>query len=628
MSISASLSSALTGLNVAQEALRVVSNNVANVNTDGYSRKVVRQEAMVLASQGSGARVSEAERITDRFLVREVQRQEPVLGEREVVSRYHALLQDYLGAPGSNVDLGSQIAELGAALEGFSSDPETLAISREVVTAADRLVDSIDSLVDGVQRLRNDADQEISNSVAGINSKLQGIADANREVVRLAHLGQTNPDLLDRRDQLVTELGRMIQIGTYQMDDGGIAIYGAGGQALLDISPRVLVYDSPSLVANETVLQPIRIFTSNQIDPANGAPLPGASGVELVSQGVRAELSAELANDATPDSDQLIVSRVGGGRLQGLLEIRDRVLPGLHDQLQELASGLQHALNAVHNDGVAWPPPASLAGSRTDLAGFAGATRSGTATIAVIDQATGNTLQAFQIDLGAVTDETDLVSQINTGLGAYGGAAIGADGNLTLTLSGSGRGLAIAEGDSQVQVTDAAGRQRSFGFSHYFGLNDLLVSTGGLASNLAVRADLRTDPAQLAAAKLDVTTGPLVAQLGGTGDNRGAQALAEALRADHSFIARGGLAATSASLNSYAGTILENASARAGEAEDALSRDQALHDALTFKAAAISGVNLDEEMSNLIQLQQAYSVAARVVTVIDEMMDTLVQAFS
>ena len=69
-----------------------------------------------------------------------------------------------------------------------------------------------------------------------------------------------------------------------------------------------------------------------------------------MSSGVRASLTPELQNDATPDAS-LIVSRLRGGRLQGLLEARDLLLPELDDQIQELADNLRFVLNAAHNDG-------------------------------------------------------------------------------------------------------------------------------------------------------------------------------------------------------------------------------------------------------------------------------------
>src|SRR5690606_32393126 len=165
---------------------------------------------------------------------------------------------------------------------------------------------------------------------------------------------------------------------------------------------------------------------------------------------------------------------------------------------------VRFALNAAHNDGTPWPPPAQLSGSRTDLAAFAGATRSGLATIAVVDRADGSTLAAFQIDLGAAADEAALAAQIDAGLGALGSAAIGPDGNLEISLADPGQGIAIAEGDSRITITDAAGRSRDYGFAHYFGLNDLFVLNGSRPSTLALRPDIANDPGRLSSGRLDV----------------------------------------------------------------------------------------------------------------------------
>jgi flagellar hook-associated protein 1 FlgK len=341
---------------------------------------------------------------------------------------------------------------------------------------------------------------------------------------------------------------------------------------------------------------------------------------------VRAVLTPELQGDAIPDADQIITSRLNGGRLQGLVEFRDQVLPELNDQLQELASGLRFTLNAAHNDGVPWPQLNALSGSRTDLSEFAGATRSGNATIAVSDPADGSTLLAFQVDIGAVTDETDLATQINTGLGAFGTAAIGANGQLEITLADPTHGLAISEGDSSIEIVDAAGRTRDYGFSHYFGLNDLVIQDGGLGTDLAVRSDIAANPIRLSTAKLDVETPPLTATLGGPGDNRAARALADALGADQSFIARGQLPDRITSLVSYAGEIVATTAADAKRIEDQAAIDLALQQSVDFKSASLTSVNLDEELSSLITMQQAYSVTARLISVTGEMLDDLTQS--
>jgi flagellar hook-associated protein 1 FlgK len=623
MSLYATLNNALSGLSVAQRGLSVTANNVANANTPGYTRKILAQEAVVLAGRGSGVAASEITRIADRFLIEEMRRQSSVIGQSDALRRYHDLLQTMLGAPGDDLDLASQTGALSAALEAYANSPETSALALQVVSLAEDLSSSIGRLADQVQTLRGDADREIGQVVAGFDGELTAIHQINVEIERLAYTGQTSPELLDRRDLLIKSLAEKIDIHTFVQENGRVAIYTAGGEALLDTEPRVVTYDPASSVAHGTSFGAIAIFRQDQIDPATGQPFDPAAGVELVSAGVRAPLTPELQNDAVPDADQLIVSGLRGGRLQGLLEMRDRVLPGLDDQIQELAAGLRFALNAAHNAGVAWPPPSALTGTRTDLADFAGAVRSGTATIAVIDRADGSTLASFEVDLGAAADETALAAQIDAGLGGLGSAAIGPDGNLSITLADPDQGLAIAEDDGAITVTDAAGRDRTYGLSHYFGLNDLFVLERSRASTLRVRPEIVAEPSLLSAARLDVAGMPPVATLGGRGDNRGAQALADALRTSHDFIARGGLPAKPATLAGYAADIIAHSAARAARAEETDQREHTLMDALEFRFGAVSGVNLDEEMARMIQLQQAYSVAARIIMVTDELFDEL-----
>jgi flagellar hook-associated protein 1 len=525
-------------------------------------------------------------------------------------------------------DLAARVSELGAAIEAFANQPESATLALQVIQRASELSATFGQLAGQVQVLRGQADQDIGQAVAEINAELQAIHDLNAEIERLAHLGQDGPELLDRRDALIKSLAEKIDIGTFVQENGRIAIYTAGGETLLDALPRVLAYSPAATVAHDTTFGRIAIFREDQIDPATGQPLDPTNGVQLVSSGVRASLTPELQNDAIPDAVQLITSRLRGGRLQGLLEVRDLALPELDDQIQELADNVRFVLNAAHNDGTPWPPPAQLTGSRTDLAAFAGATRSGLATIAVVDRTTGATVLAFQIDVAAAADEATLAAQIDGALGGLGSAAIGPNGHLEITLADPSQGLALAEGDSRITITDAAGRDRDYGFAHYFGLNDLVVLNGNRPSTLAVRPDIASDPARLSSARLEVQTGPLLATLGGRGDNRAALALAAAFGAEHDFLARGGLPARPATLAAYAGDLIAQAAMRAQHAADAEESDRALADALEFRAAAVSGVNLDEEMARMIELQQAYSVAARIISVTDELFDELLGTVS
>lgn len=624
MNLSTTLSSAMTGLNAAQASINSASNNIANANTEGYVRKTLSQQSRILQDRGTGVEVGLVERIADEFLIEEARRQASITGKSVALDKFHSLSQDAFGNPSSGQDIGSLVGTLAAALEAFTGDHETPAFAQRLLNSASDLTGTVDRLADQVQRLRGEADKDIERVTDALNADLQTIHALNIEIARVTNAGDTSPDLFDKRDFAVKQLAEKIEIDTYIQDDGIIAVYTAGGQSLVDVTPRVVHYDALGTVAPDSTFAKIAIFREDQIDPATGSPFDPNGGVEIVSSGVRAYASAELSNDGIADADQLIVSTLRSGKIQGLIEMRDEVFPALNDQLQELADGLRFALNQAHNDSVAWPQPNALSGTRTDLSDFAAAPRSGTATIAVTDTSDGSTLLAFNVDLAAVADENGLIGQINTNLGALGTAAIGPDGQLEINLVSAANGLAISEGDSSITITDTAGRDRDYGFSHYFGLNDFVVRNGSLPTNLEVRQTLVADPAKIGTAKLDITTPPLTATLGGIGDNRGALSLMDGLNADYDVLARGSLSAQNIDFGSYAAEITALAASNANQAENQARIDVAVSAAVNFRNDSVSTVNLDEELASLITFQQAYSVAARVISMVDEMLEDLV----
>ena len=624
--LATSLTSAISGLNATQAAINATAHNIVNANTEGYVRKEQEQDSRIIAGRGAGVDIGQIQRITDEFLTAEVRRQSSITGKSLAIETYFSRTQDAFSDPAAGNDIGNRIGSLAAAIEAFANDHETLATAQNVLSNATESARTIQNLANRVQILRSEANRDVVAMVESINADLTLIDDLNKEIARVFKTGGENPDLLDKRDLALRNLSEKIEIDTYYQDNGSLAVYTVEGEALVDSTERVLYYSAAGEITPDAYLTPLSIFRPDQMDPNTGEPIDPNAGVVMVTGGVRAQLTPELLGDATPDVDQQIISRFGGGRLQGLIEMRDEHFPDLTDQLHELSEALRFGLNEASNDTVAWPLVSSLSGTRTDLTDFAGATRSGTTTIAVIDSADGSTLAAFQIDIGAVIDETDLVTQINTGLGALGTAAIATDGQLEVTLADSTHGIAIAEGDSSITLTDAAGRDRDYGFSHYFGLNDIYVNDGPFPTDLAIRSDLVADPAKLGSAKLDVTNPPLVATVGGPGDNRGAKSLAEAINANQTMIARGKLPQRTVDVSSYAAEIIAVTATEARRFEDQVKTDIALAEAIEFKADSVTSVNLDEELANLMELQQAYSVSARLITSIDEMFDELVNA--
>lgn len=628
MTLAATLNNALSGLNTAQNALSLTAHNIVNANTEGYSRKLAAPETQVVANRGAGVRMAELSRSTDEFLTLEIRRQASVVSEAEVKASFHERVQDLLGSPGDDDDISLRIAELMSDLDGLAASPEVAALRSAVLHQAQAVSDQISQLPQELQRLRGEAEQQIAHAVDQINAELEEIASLNREIERLAVGDQSTAELLDRRDALVRSLSEKIDISTYPRENGALVVQTGAGLPLVDESARVLVYEQAHTVDDGTTFSPLTVYHHNQIDQATGLPEAGANGSELVSSGQRASLSAEMAADGVADEEQLVTTLVRSGRLAGLLEVRDQLLPELDDQIQELASGLRFALNAAHNTGTGLPPPSALAGTNTDLGGFATATRSGTATIAVVDRDDGSTIAAFQVDIGAVADAADLAAAVDADLGGLGSSFIGSDGALGIALADPGQGLAIAEGDTSIVAEDAAGRARTYAFSHYFGMNEFLVRTRERESSLALNPDLLADPARLSAVTLDVAGPPLAATLAGPGDHRPAQAMADALRTGQAVLARGGLLGGTVALASYAGSIISHVSIDARQTTATLASARVLAGAFDLRHASVAGVNVDEEMSRVIELQKSYTVAARLISITEEMFDELFRAAS
>ncbi len=645
MGITDSLRVAVSGLQLAQNALATTSSNVSNVNTEGYSRKVVEQEARVLDGRGTGVRQVKIDRYVDEFLELQIRRQQAALGRSETIQSYADDVQGLVfGSPSDGTTgLGSFVDELGIAIEAAATKPDDAAQRASIAAAAENLFARIDGAADTLQVLRRDADRRIHNLVGEVNSALQAVHKINLDLTRSGD----NAELMDQRDRLVSQLSYQLDVRTYQNEDGALSIFTPDGQPLLENSPRVVAYRSPALVGRGSSFPPIRVFDQSLIDPATGMPDQAdfAKGRILVGQGIRATLTPEqehlraeaLAIDPTDDRGlRAIQPTVASGELGGLLAVRDTELPELYDQLEEFGRILRHALNAAHNDANPSNPPAALEGSRTreellaPPAGF-----KGSAFLQLTDGAGVSTVHEIDLDAAADVDaivaQIDGLADVSATLNAGEGLKITAAPGYTIALAGSTTdGFRDAAEFIQDDIADPAFADHTwtFGFSHFFGLNDLVVESTSHGRLLELRADVKADPMQIASRKLDVREDPTapglaIATLGGRGDNRGLNALAGSLDTMLDTVARGGLPPARVTPREYLGDIVNIQAVHAATAERTAKTDRALADELGFQRAGISGVNLDEEMAHLMQLQQSYAASARLMTAADQMLDEL-----
>lgn len=496
MSLNDILGTATSGLAAAQAGLRAVSNNIANVGVSGYARERVSLTTGVSGGQVSGVVIGEPTRIADRFLESTVYRRAGDFGRADVTSSYLDRLQALLGTPGASSGLPARLDAISAsavAMTGSQSTTQTVAVFTGDVQDAISSMQQISKDVDG---LRGDVESEVGYSVDKINSLLKRINDLNSTVSQATVLGQSAGGADDERMSAIEELSGLISVNVRNQADGRVTIETTTGAMLLDRRVRQLSY-------------------------------PGSGGGTALSNYPPIELRFTNPDASTGES---IDSAAVGGKLGGLLDLRDRALPAFNEQMGVLFGGLSEALNSVSNAGTTVPAPNSLNGRQSGLAGTDRLGFTGKATFAVTG-ADGTLIARTDVDfdaLGPAATVDDMVTAINAGLGAAGTASF-VNGKLSIQANGAGNGVVVA----QDPTTPSA--RAGVGVSQYFGLNDIVTSDSstlvpsgfnasdphGFAAGETTQIVLR-DPSGRALANYTLTpaaggtVGDLVTQLNGS----------------------------------------------------------------------------------------------------------------
>ena len=350
MTLSLALNNALSGLNVNQQSLSVLSQNIANANTQGYTRKVINQSALYLDGRGAGVSIESVTRKVDDYLLRSIRLQGGVVGRTEVTSDYADRTQLLLGRPGSQNSLPSFIGNFFNSIQTLAQTPENTTLRVGAVNSATALTREFRSLSQSLQDMRLQTENDIVQSINIINATLRDLKALNATIVNDTQLGKNVGELLDRRDRALATLSEYLDIGTYQQANGQINVFTSSGASLLDDNVYQISYlpqSSVTAFVNDSVKAPINIYRVNDSGQLTGNP------VQLVSGGRTSQITSGLV----------------AGKLRGLLDMRDRQLPNLLSQLDVVASNLRDEFNRVHNQGVGFPGANSYTGARPVNAG-------------------------------------------------------------------------------------------------------------------------------------------------------------------------------------------------------------------------------------------------------------------
>ncbi|HEY1453992.1 MAG TPA: flagellar hook-associated protein FlgK, partial [Roseiarcus sp.] len=314
-------------VNSAQSA--VVSNNIANANTPGYSREI----ANVATNSYGGAEVASITREANAALLEQVLSSASQAAAQQAISdgltTLAATVDDSSsasstsGANQNGASPSAMLANLQGALSTYEDSPTSASAAEAVVLAASDLVSSLNSGSATVAQVREQADQNMTTSVSTINSLLSQFTAANNAVVTGLQTGANIASAEDTRDSIVTQLSQQIGVSTVTAANGSESIYTDSGVTLFQTIPRAVSFTP----------------TATLVDGANGAPVT-VDGVPITG-----------ASSPMP---------IQSGALAGYAALRDTLAPEYEAQLDQIAGGLINAF--AESDQSATPTLPSLPG--------------------------------------------------------------------------------------------------------------------------------------------------------------------------------------------------------------------------------------------------------------------------
>ena len=245
MALLSGLQTSLTGMKVAQQQLDIIGRNVANVDTEGYTRKTAAQKNVVLAGQNAGVALGNITRTVNEGLLRSFLAANNAYGTANGKSQYLSKTETLLGTPEGDDSISASVADLQAAFNTFSTDVTSATGRYNLLNAANTVTSRLNYLSEEIQKLRGDADMSIKEDVDQINNLLDELKTLNDKIVKYQVLGYDGvADLEDQRDSALRDLSGLIDINYFKRENGEMVIQTKNGVTLLDRDVHKLSHNS------------------------------------------------------------------------------------------------------------------------------------------------------------------------------------------------------------------------------------------------------------------------------------------------------------------------------------------------------------------------------------------------
>lgn len=571
MGLLGSLQIGKSGLMASQAGLQVVGNNLANLATEGYHRQRITfspesaQEIGPGLFIGRGVKIQSITRAADEALearLRNSTSDQSASAVRQQLLGRIEAIENEL----SGTDLSTELGEFFNVFSELSNTPQDISLRTLVAEQAGSLAAFIRDLDNELGNVQHQTISQIDQTVESVNDLLTRIGLLNTQVSVQSRGSGGAPGLRDQRDQLLGELAEFMDISTVEQQSGSVDVF---------------VGSLPIILNNRS------------------------RGVEVVNKTVDGQTTTQVVVSA--DKSPLDIN---SGELGALLEFKENDIQDAIDAIDLLAAQLIFQVNRIHSQGqgldlrdnvtgatVVADPTAALNDPATALAIMP---THGSFQMNVVQKSTGQVVTTtINVDLDGINPATD------TTLNSLAADLDLAD-NITASVTTGGT-LQISADSSDFQITfgeDTSGVLAVLGVNTFF--------TGKDAFDINVNSVLKSSPRLIAASAADPTGA-------NSGDNT--VALAISGMRNEQLAELNGL-----SLSQHWSRHVEDFAIRQAQARSQFEANTVINDGLFNQQQSISGVNADEEAIDLIQYQRAFQASARLLTIIDEMLQTLIAA--
>ena len=312
------VSIASTAVNAYQRALGTVSNNIANVDSVGYSRQEVNltenaPRAYGTSYLGTGVNVDGVRRLYDAFIENSLRNATAELGTQEPLVNYANRVVDIMGS--EDVGLVSAFDEFFDAARQLSTDPSSVILRSQFLNKTELLTERFQTIHTQLGLVDQETVEATNSEVASLNTLSQQLALVNRQLGKVKLLDRQPPSLLDQRDQLLRDMSKLAKINVTEAINGSVTV-SIGSSA------------TRGQIVQNDVAKPLKaVYTGSD-----------AGRVSLV------------INAGSPQAETII--GFSGGSISGLMAFRSQLLQPSYAQLDSLAQTFVSEVNAIHAEGI------------------------------------------------------------------------------------------------------------------------------------------------------------------------------------------------------------------------------------------------------------------------------------